>query len=85
MFLAGLKFALGLVVGWTLLSGVAILALLAAVRLDCWREKRRRLQWEVKARALRCTMPEFRECAVFCFRFRTDNWRSKYDKTEHLQ
>jgi hypothetical protein len=43
MFLAGLKFALGFVVGLTLFLSVAILALIGAARFDLWRERRRQL------------------------------------------
>lgn len=85
MFVAGLKFALGLVVGWTLLLSVAALALTGAARFDRWREERRRLQWKAKVHALRHGTPQFRERAVFCFHFRTDDWIPTCDKTEHLQ
>jgi hypothetical protein len=30
-------------------------------------------------------MPQVRKCAVFCFRFRTDDWKQVPRKTEHLK
>jgi hypothetical protein len=85
MFLAGLQLALGLVVGLTLLSGVAMLAMIGAASFDRWRRERRRLQWEAKARALGRATPQFRERAVFCFRFRTNDWIAAPDKSEYLR
>jgi hypothetical protein len=85
MFLAGLQFALGLVVGVTFLSGVATLAMIGATLFDRWRKKRRHLQYGAKARALGRATPQFRERAVFCFHFRTDHWLSKSDKTKNLR
>ncbi len=83
MFLAGLKLALGLVAGLILLSGVAMLGIIGAELFDRWRKKRRRLQWEVKARALRRVTPQFRERAVFCFCFRTDDWIRSRKETKY--
>jgi hypothetical protein len=85
MFLAGLKFALGLGVGLTLLLSVAVLALIGAARFDLWRERRWRLQWEAKTHALPHATPRFRECTVFCFRFRTGDWEQVPRKTEYLE
>jgi hypothetical protein len=85
MFLAGLKFALGLAVGMPLLLCVAVFALIGMARFDRWLEKRKRLQWEAKTHALRHATPRFRERAVFCFRFRTDDWIATHDKSEYLQ
>jgi hypothetical protein len=83
MFLAGLIFALGLVVGTTFFVGVAAFALIGAARFDRWRERRRRFQWEAKAHAQLRANPQLREHAVFCFRFRTGDWLSKSGKTEY--
>jgi len=85
MFLAGLKFALGLVAGLVLLSGVATLGLIGAELFDYWRKKRRRLQWKAKVSTLRRATLQFHERAVFCFRFRTDDWIPMRDKSEYLQ
>jgi hypothetical protein len=85
MFLAGLKFALGVAVGMPLLLCVAAFALIGVARFDCWLERRWRLQWEVKTRALPNATPRFRERAVFCFRFHTDDWIATSDKSEYLR
>jgi len=63
MLLAGLKFAQGLVVRLTILSGVAALGLMGAELFDR-RQKKRRQRWETKARVQRHAMPRFRERAV---------------------
>jgi hypothetical protein len=85
MFLAGLKFALGLVVGLTLISGVAMLGLIGAELFGRWRKRRQRRLYEARSRALLHVMPQIREHAVFCFRFRTDDWIRVRDKSEHLR
>ena len=85
MFLAGLKFALGLVVGLVFLSGIATLGLIGAELFDHWRKKRRHRLWEARVRAHRCAMPQFRERAVFQFRYRSDDWIPTPDKSEYLQ
>jgi hypothetical protein len=85
MFLAGLKFALGLAVGMPLLLCVAAFALIGVARFDRWLERRRRLQWEAKARVSQRTMPRFRERAVFQFFYRSDDWIPVPDKSEHTQ
>lgn len=85
MFLAGLKFALGLVVGLTFLSGVATLGLIGAELFDRGRKGRQRRLYEAKSRALQHVMPQIRERAVFCFRFRTNDWMRTRDKSEHLR
>lgn len=85
MFLAGLKFALGLVVGLVLLLGVVTLGLIGAELFDHWRRKRRHRLWEAKVRALRCATPQFRERVVFQFFYRSDDWVPTPDKSEYLQ
>lgn len=85
MFLAGLKFALGFVTGMSILSGLSLLALAGADLFTHWRKRRRRRLWETRARALRHVMPQIREHAVFCFRFRTDDWIETRDKTKYLR
>lgn len=67
MFLAGLKFALDLVVGLTLISGVAMLGIIGAELFDRWRKKHRRLQWEAKAP--RCVAPRHSSANVLYFAF----------------
>jgi hypothetical protein len=62
-----------------------MLGIIGAELFDRLRKRRRRLQWEVKARALHHRTPQFRELAVFCFRFRTDDWILMRDKSKHLQ
>ena len=85
MFLAGLKIALGIAVGMPLFLCVAALALIGVARFDRWLERRSRLQWEAKTRALPHATPRFREHAVFCFRFRADDWIATSDKSEYLR
>lgn len=85
MFLEGLKFALGLIVGGFLLTGMFALAIGGAELFAYWRRKRRRPQREAKARALRCATPLLRECAVFHFFYCTEDWIPTPDKSEHLQ
>ena len=85
MFLAGLKFALGLAVGLVFLSGIAALGLIGVELFDHWRKKRRDRLWEAKVRAHRCAMPQFRERAVFQFCYCSDEWIPTRDKTEYLQ
>lgn len=85
MFLEGLKFALGFVAGMSILSGLLILALAVAELFAHWRKKRRCRLWETKARGLQRVMPQIREHAVFCFRFRTDDWIPTRDKTKYLR
>jgi uncharacterized membrane protein YbaN (DUF454 family) len=85
MFLAGLKFVLAVVVAMPFLLVVAALALIGVARFDRWLERRSRLQWEAKTRALPHATPRFRERAVFCFRFRTDDWIATSDKSEYFR
>jgi hypothetical protein len=85
MFLAGLKFALGLVVGLLLVSGIFFLSLIAMDLLAYWRKKCRRRLWEAKARAPLRAVLRFRERAVFQFFYRSDDWLSVPDKTEFLR
>lgn len=84
MFLAGLKFALGLVVGLTLLPGVVILGIVGAVLFDRWRRERR-FRRMAKARDPHRATPRFRERAVFCFRFDADDWKRKRPLSESLR
>jgi hypothetical protein len=65
MFLAGLKFALGLVTGLGLLAGFIVLTFICIELFALWRKKYRPRMWEPKARASRRAMPRFRERAVF--------------------
>lgn len=85
MFLAGLKFALGFAVGMTLLTVSVTLGVIAGERLGRWRTKRCRLQWEAKARVRQRPALRFREGAVFCFHFRTNDWRLETDKSKYLR
>jgi hypothetical protein len=85
MFLAGLKFALGLAVGAVLLSGVAMLGIIGTELFDRWRKKRQHVLWKAKTRVQRGAMPQFRERAVFQFCYRSDDWIPTPDKSEYLQ
>lgn len=85
MFLEGLKFVMGLIVGGFLLTGMLALAIGGAELFVYWRRKRRRPQREAKARALRCATLRLRECAVFHFFYCTEDWIPTPDKSEHLQ
>lgn len=80
MFLAGLKFALGFVVGLAFFLSVAVLALIGAAGFDRWLERRRQ-RYAPKAHMLQYVMP-VREYAAFCFRFRTNDWISMHNKAE---
>jgi hypothetical protein len=85
MFLAGLKFALGLVVGLLLFAGIFMLSLIATDRFAGWRKRRQHHLDADRARVFKHVMPQVRKCAVFCFRFRTDDWKQVPRKTEHLK
>jgi len=85
MFLAGFQFALGLLVGLILISAVAMLGLIGAELFDRWRKRRQHRLYEAKSRVLQHVMPQIREHAIFCFRFRTDDWIRLRDKFEHLR
>jgi hypothetical protein len=85
MFLAGLKFALGLAAGLVFLSGLGMLGLAGADLSTRWRKKRQRSLWKERARALRHVMPLLRERVVFRFFYRTGDWLPERDKSEHLQ
>jgi hypothetical protein len=84
MFLAGLKFALGLVVGLSLLSGIATLGIFVTAIFDGWRKKRRGRLWNAKSLAQSSTPLQFRERAVFQLNYRTDDWLLESDKPERL-
>jgi hypothetical protein len=85
MFFAGLKFALGLIVGGFLLAGVLGLAIGVAELFSYRRKKRQYRPWKTKERAHRRAMPRFREHAVFQFSYRSDDWMSASDKSEALR
>jgi hypothetical protein len=85
MFLEGLKLALGLVTGLGLFAGILGFVIIGPELFAHWRKKHRRRLWETKACALRRAMPRFRERAVFQFSYRTNDWISTPDKSEHLQ
>jgi hypothetical protein len=85
MFLMGLKFALGLIVGGFLLTGMLALAIGGTELFAYWRKKRRRRLWGAKARAQRRAMPRFRDRAFFQFSYRSDDWLPVTDKTKYLQ
>ena len=85
MFLAGLKFALGLIAGMSIFLGMLVLALMGAELFGYWRKKRQRRLDVTNARALKHVMPQIRESAVFCFCFRTDDWLRTRDATKYLQ
>jgi hypothetical protein len=85
MFLAGLKFALGLVAGLSLFAGILISAVIGAELLSCWRKKHRLRLCKTNTRARRRTVPHFQERAVFRSFYRFDDWIPTPDKSEHLQ
>jgi hypothetical protein len=82
MFLAGLKFALGFIMGGFLLTGMLALAVGGAELFAYWRKKHRRRTWKAKALAQRRAMSRFSERVVFQFSYRTDDWTPTSDKTE---
>ena len=79
MFWAGLKFALGLTVGLTLFSGVALLGMVGVNLLDHWRKKRRDSLCDAKPH----TVPQIR--AIFRSVYRTDDWIRARGETEYLR
>ena len=83
MFLAGLKFALGLMVGLTLFSGVALLGMIGVTLLDHWRKKRRDGLFDAKPTAKPHTVPQIR--VVFRSVYRTDDWIRARGETEYLR
>jgi hypothetical protein len=83
MFLAGLKFALGLITGGVLLAGMLALVLGGAELFAYWRKKRPHRLWGAEARAQPRAMPRFRERAVFQFSYRSDDWIPTQDKSEY--
>lgn len=83
MFLAGLKFALGLVLGLTLLSGFATLGLIGAELYDRWRQKYNFCLQKERVRALRHPMPPIR--VSFRFLYRTDDWIAEHHKAKDLE
>jgi hypothetical protein len=83
MFLTGLKFFLGYIVGGLLFTGMLALAT-GGAEIYLRRKRRRRLRTE-KTRAQRCAMPRFREHAAFQFTYRSDDWLSASDKPEALR
>ena len=85
MFLAGLKFALGLVTGLGLLAGLIVLTFVCMDLFTTWRKKHRPRMWEPKARSSQRAIPRFRERAVFQFSYRSDDWIPVPDKSEHTQ
>jgi hypothetical protein len=85
MFLAGLKFALGLIAGGFLLTGMLALAIGGAELFAYWRKKRPHRLWRAKTHAQRRAMPRFRERAFFQFSYRSDDWLPAPSKTESLQ
>lgn len=84
MFLEGLKFGLGLVAGMSVLSVLSLLGIVVVELLSYWQRKRRGRMYVAKTRALQRVTRQIREHAVFCFRFRTDDWIRMRDKTKHL-
>jgi hypothetical protein len=82
MFLAGLKFALGLITGGVLLTGMLALAIGCAEQFAYWRKKRPHRLWAQKTHAQRRAMSRLRERAVFQFLYRTNDWIPTSDKTE---
>lgn len=85
MFLAGLKFVLGLVTGFGLLVGFIVLTFVCIELFAAWRKKHRPCACGPKAPALRHAMPRFREHAVFQFSYRSDDWIQVPDKSEYTQ
>lgn len=84
MFLEGLKFGLGLVAGMSVLSVLSLLAVVVVELFSYRQRKRRGYMYAANARSLRHARPQIRERAVFCFRFRADDWIPMRDKTKHL-
>jgi|GEM_PF-3280123 hypothetical protein len=85
MFLAGLKFVLGIVAGLTLLSVIATAAMMTVDLFVRWRKRHLEALWKAKERALRRGVAQqFREHAVFCLHFHTDDWLSERDKDARL-
>lgn len=82
MFLMGVKFALGLVAGWSIALGIVCLVLAGAAFIPEWRAKRRRRLWRARERVRQPVAPGFREQAVLCFRLHTDDWIAKRNKSE---
>jgi hypothetical protein len=82
MFLTGLKFALGFIVGGILLAGVLSLAIGVAELFAYCRKKLRPRLGDTESRVHRHVLSPSRECAVFCFGLRSDDWLSKRAKTE---
>jgi hypothetical protein len=83
VFWAGLKFALGLTVGLTLFSGVALLGMVGVNLLDHWRKKRRDSLCDAKPAAKPHTVPQIR--AIFRSVYRTDDWIRARGETEYLR
>jgi hypothetical protein len=85
MFLAGLKFALGLVVGLLLVSGIFFLSLIAMDLLAGWRKRRQRHLDAGRTHVLKHVMPQVTERALFCFFFRSDDWKQVPRKTKYME
>ena len=85
MFLEGLKFALGFVAGMSVLWVLCLLGIALVELFSYWQRKRRGRMYVAQARALQRVAPQIREHAVYCFRFRTDDWIRMRDKTKHLK
>jgi hypothetical protein len=85
MFLAGLKFALGLVVGLLLIAGIFMLSLVATDLLASWRKRRQHRLDTARVRARKHVMPQMSTRVAFSFRFCTDDWVPVPDKSKYLQ
>ncbi len=84
MFLEGLKFALGLIAGLCVFSGMSVLALVGVELFALWRRKRLCRMYAAQAHALKHVLPPIMEHAIFCFRFCSDDWLSIHEKNERL-
>lgn len=85
MFLTGMKFALGFIAGLCTFSEIYFLAIVGAAAFSNWQQRRRHRLWRERGGRSQHPAPKFRERAVFCFRFRTDDWITAGKKTEYLE
>jgi hypothetical protein len=85
MFLEGLKFALGLVAGWVLFSGLVFLTIVCVEIFARWREKHRPCLWRTKVQTMQSVLPQISERVVLRFSYHTDDWIPASDKSEFFQ
>ncbi len=78
MFLDGLKFALGIIAGISIFSGMFVLALVGAELFALWRRERGRRLYPARTR-----VSQIRERVVFCFHFHTSDWIRMRDETRY--